>query len=63
MVKHMHQAGLLTLLSGSQRLPDNSQWHLVACLKDNLQQRDCPGFPPDSLFITRQRVKPNALQK
>ena len=34
--------------------PDYASGLLLVAHKDNSQQRDCPGFSPDSLLITRR---------
>jgi len=46
-------AGLLTD-SHLEYLPDNCQWQkfLIKMFYRAPQQRDCPGFTPDSLLIT-----------
>lgn len=55
---HNTMAGLLTLSPGvSDAFPTNSAVALcLNPLRSGLQQRDCPGFPPDSLLIAIRRT-------
>jgi hypothetical protein len=43
-------AGLLTYSPSANAFPTKVQWHFVCLDKDYIQQRDCMGFSPNSLF-------------
>jgi len=51
--KDILTAGLLTLLPGEKRLPEKISGILFFSQNSNSQQRDCTGFPPDSLLIAK----------
>ena len=53
------------LSSGHKRLPNNLSDIHVCAIKDDLQQRDCSGFTPDSLLIssTENRLLPAKIQQ
>ena len=53
------------LSSGHKRLPNNLSDIHVCAIKDDLQQRDCSGFTPNSLLIspTENRLLPAKIQQ